>query len=54
MSMPLPLLSAGPLSDKPGHAGRVPPGHRNRAGRREHGAGDGAQNQAVREGLVLV
>jgi hypothetical protein len=33
-----------PLSDKPGHAGPVPPGHRNRADRRNERGVDGAQN----------
>ncbi len=33
------------LSDKPGHAGPVRPGHRNRASRRNRGSRDGAQNQ---------
>jgi hypothetical protein len=35
------------VADKPGHAGPVPPGHRNRASRRKRGGRDSVQNRTV-------
>ena len=40
----LTMRPAWPLPDKPGHAGPVPPGHRNRANRRKRGRRRGVQN----------